>query len=58
MNVSHAEYAKMYGVYQKSLQQSKILARLEEIASTIDQFATTPMLDPLQFQPAGKINLG
>ncbi len=54
MNVSHGEYEKMLNVYKKSVQQSAMLARLQEITSALDHGLTKHLEDTFQFEPTGK----
>ena len=54
MNVSHGEYEKMLKVYKKSVQQSAILTRLQEITSSLDHGLTNHLEDTFQFEPTGK----
>ena len=54
MNVSHGEYEKMLNVYKKSVQQSAILTRLQEITSALDHGLTNHLEDTFQFEPTGK----
>ena len=54
MNVSQEEFAKMLNVYQKSVQQAKILSRLQELTSNLDRSITNHLPETFKFSPTCK----
>ena len=54
MNVSREEYTKMLKIYKKSVQQSKVLSRLQQITSGLDRSITDHLPKNFNFQPTGK----
>ena len=54
MNVSEAEYTKMLKIYKQSVQQSKVLTRLQQLTSGLDRSITDHLHKTFNFQPTGK----
>ena len=54
MNVSQTEYTKMLNVYKQSVEQSRVLFKLQKLASSLDRSITDHLPETFNFQPSGK----
>ena len=57
MNVSQTEYTKMLNVYKQSVQQSRLLSRLHQLASKLDRSVTDHLPETFNFLPTGKCKI-
>ena len=55
--MSEEEYIKMYHVYEKGVEQSKILTDLAELTSSPDLHTTNHAVHSFELTPSGKKNV-